>query len=73
MQTVKGFGGTDPTISLLRFWLNTGPVLAVILLLTLIIILWKRQSAADLRAYLKKKLPWPSKEKMSDPEKPIPQ
>ncbi|PUU79838.1 hypothetical protein B9Z19DRAFT_788872 [Tuber borchii] len=68
MQTVKGFGGTDPTISLLRFWLNTGPVLVVILLLTFIIILWKRQSAAELRACLKEKLSWSSR-KNNDLEK----
>ena len=68
MQTVDELGGKGATITLLTFWLNTGPILAGVLLLTLIIILWKRRSAEELRARLKKKLPWPSRKNKDDLE-----
>lgn len=53
-MNIKEFS-RDP-ISLLSFWLTTGPVLAAILLLTLVIVIWKRPFAEALRADIRRKL-----------------
>ena len=50
MNNIKEFDGTSNLRSLLSFWLATAPTLAVILLLTVVVILWKRKWAIDLRS-----------------------
>jgi len=61
MQTVKEFGGNTAKMSLMQFWLNTGPVLAGVLVITQIVILWKGPTMAEFRTLLSRKLfryPW---------------
>jgi len=54
MQTVKEFDSSGQ-MTLGEFWWATGPTLVGILLLTLVIVLWRRDSAIDLRARAWKK------------------
>lgn len=56
MQTVKEFGGSTAKMSLSQFWQSAGPVLAGVLLLTQIVILWKRPTMAKFRNLLPSKL-----------------
>ena len=50
MNNIKEFDGTSNLRSLLSFWLATAPTLAGILLLTVVVILWKRKRARELRS-----------------------
>ena len=50
MQTIREFGGDSALLSLSQFWLATAPILVGILLLTVLVIIWRRQWAIDLRA-----------------------
>jgi len=56
MQTVKEFGGSTPKMSVSEFWWTSGPVLAAILLLTVVIIVWKRPFAEGIKKKFKGKL-----------------
>ena len=56
MQTIKEFGGPTPQMSVRKFWLTSGPVLAAILLLTAVVILWKRPLAEKFKTSVKEKL-----------------
>ena len=56
MQTIKEFGGPTPQMSVRKFWLTSGPVLAAILLLTVVVVLWKRPLAEELKKSVKEKL-----------------
>jgi len=47
---MKEFGDTPGKLSLRQFWLATAPTLAGVLLLTVIVIFWKRESAKELRS-----------------------
>ncbi|PUU79844.1 hypothetical protein B9Z19DRAFT_788994 [Tuber borchii] len=49
MQTMREFGGGSALLSLRQFWLATAPTLVGILLLTVLVIIWKREWAIDLR------------------------
>jgi len=49
MQAVKEFGGDAPKMSVREFWLTSGPVLAAILLLAVVIIGWKRPFAEGIK------------------------
>jgi len=51
------------------FWLTTGPVTSGILLLTVIIIIWTRPISQHFRAYVRRKLGRPPKQKTNDLEK----
>ena len=66
MQTIKEFGGSTPQMSVRKFWLTSGPVLAAILLMTVVIILWKRPITEAIRDYIRKKLglPVPPRKRM---------
>jgi len=59
MQTVKEFGGSGPKMSVSEFWWTSGPVLAAILLLTVIIIVWKRKFAEGIKDYIREILGLP--------------
>ena len=50
MQTMKEFGDTQGKLSLRQFWLATAPTFVGVLLLTILVILWKRPSAETLRS-----------------------
>lgn len=50
MQTVREFSDDTAKLSLRQFWLATGPILAGVLLLTVLVVIWKRQWAIDLRS-----------------------
>ena len=54
MNNIKEFDGTSNLRSLLSFWLATAPTLAGILLLTVVVILWKRKRARELRSEWRK-------------------
>jgi len=54
MNNIKEFNRNP--ISLPGFWRITGPSLAAILLLTVIIVLWRRPTAESFRAYIKWRL-----------------
>jgi len=56
MQTIKEFGGPTPQMSVRKFWLTSGPVLAAILLLTVVVVLWKRPLAEEFKTSVKEKL-----------------
>lgn len=56
MQTVREFGGESALLSLGQFWLATGPILAGVLLLTVLVVIWKRPSAVKLRSRAWEKL-----------------
>ncbi|PUU79845.1 hypothetical protein B9Z19DRAFT_1080732 [Tuber borchii] len=56
MQTIKEFGGPTPQMSLRKFWLTSGPVLAAILLFTVVVVLWKRPLAEKFKTSVKEKL-----------------
>lgn len=47
---MREFGGDSALLSLSQFWLETAPILVGILLLTVLVIIWRRQWAIDLRA-----------------------
>ena len=46
---MREFGGDSALLSLSQFWLATAPILVGILLLTVLVIIWRRQWAIDLR------------------------
>ena len=71
MQTIEEFNGNSK-ISLAQFWGAAGPMVAVILLLTVIIITWPRPSTVECRASIRKKLGLFSKKKTSDPKEQRP-
>ena len=50
MNNIKEFNRNP--ISLSSFWLITGPTLTAILLLMVVIVFWKRQTAVAFRAYI---------------------
>ena len=48
MNNIKEF--SNDSLSLRHFWQITGPILAGILLLTVVVVLWKREWAVNLRS-----------------------
>jgi len=66
MNNIKEFD--EHHLSRRDFWLATGPVCVGIILLTVIIISWKRPTARRLRAYVMRGLSRPLKEKIDDIE-----
>jgi len=56
MQTVKEFGGSTAKMSLRQFWMTTGPAVASILLLALVMVLWERLIPMASRVQIKLKL-----------------
>jgi len=71
MQTIEEFNG-NTKIPLIQFWLAAGPLVAVILLLTVLIITWKRPSTVAFRARLRKKLGLFPEEKVGHPKEQRP-
>ncbi|PUU80824.1 hypothetical protein B9Z19DRAFT_682159 [Tuber borchii] len=69
MQTMKEFGDSPGKLSLRQFWLATGPTLVGVLLLTVMIVLWKRPVVIALKANIKKKLSIHQRKMISDIEK----
>ena len=61
MNNIKEFDGPSNLRSLLNFWLATAPMLAGVLLLTTVVIIWKRKWAIDLRSRAWRKLGWSSR------------
>ena len=52
MQTIKEFGGPTPQMSVRKFWWTSGPILAAILLLTVVVVCWRRPWAEKLKEKL---------------------
>ena len=67
MQTIEEFNG-NTKIPLIQFWQAAGPLVAAILLLTVLIITWKRPSTVAFRARLMEKLGLFPKEKVGGPK-----
>lgn len=55
---MKEFGDSPGKLSLRRFWRAAGPTLAGVLLLTVLVIIWKRPLAIKLRSGAWEKLGW---------------
>jgi len=56
MNNIKDFNGDSNLRSLRNFWLSTAPMLAGVLLLTLIVVVWERESVVKLRESFRKAL-----------------
>jgi len=49
MNNIKDFNGDSNLRSLLNFWLNSGPMLAGVLLINLVVVAWEREQVVKLR------------------------
>jgi len=49
MNNIKDFNGDSNLRSLLDFWVNTGPMLAGVLVINLIVVAWEREPVVKLR------------------------
>ena len=66
MNNIKEF--SEHPLSRNDFWQITGLLCAGIILLAVIVIFWERPVAARFRAYVRRKLARPPKEKIDDTE-----